>query len=154
MVTVAATGLHRVRVVRWLIPSLLVVVWLGAGGWLGMVGSNLGDEVTSGAATYLPRNAEATEVAEINKRFGEAQAMPAIVVYSRDAALTEADRRTIADQAAAINRELGSKLTGPATGPVVAPDGRAAILVVPFAGTDSAKIAADVPTVRELGQRR
>jgi RND superfamily putative drug exporter len=146
----AATGSNRARVLRWLIPSLLVIVWLGAGGWLGMVGSNLAEVVSSGSATYLPRDAEATEVAAINKRFGEAEALPAIVMYSRDTALTDADRRAIADQAAAINRELGSKLTGPATGPLVAPDGRAAMLVVPFAGTDSARIAEEVPTVRGL----
>lgn len=146
----SAPGSQRVRVVRWLVPSLLILVWLGAGGWLGAVGSKLAEEVSSGAATYLPRNAEATEVAAINKRFGEAETLPAIVVYSRDAALTAADRRTIADQTAAINRDLGSKLAGPATGPLVAPDGRAAMVVVPFAGTDSAKIAEHVPTVRAL----
>ncbi|WP_433003907.1 MMPL family transporter [Kribbella sp. CA-294648] len=146
----AATGSPRVRVVRWLVPSLLILVWLGAGGWLGAVGSKLAEEVSSGAATYLPRNAEATEVAAINQRFGEAETLPAIVVYSRDIALTAADRRAIADQTAAINRDLGSKLAGPATGPLVAPDGRAAMVVVPFAGTDSAKIAEHVPTVRGL----
>ncbi|MEV0284881.1 MMPL family transporter [Kribbella sp. NPDC050820] len=146
----SATDSNRVRVVRWLVPSLLIIVWLGAGGWLGVVGSKLAEEVSSGAATYLPRNAEATEVAAFNKRFGEAETLPAIVVYSRDAALTDADRRAIADQTAAINRDLGSTLTEPATGPLVAPDGRAAMVVVPFAGTDSNKISGYVPTVRAL----
>ncbi|MFI7067110.1 MMPL family transporter [Kribbella sp. NPDC050124] len=136
--------------VRWLIPAVVILVWLGAGGWLGVVGGNLGDVVSSGAATYLPRNAEATEVADLNKRFGEAETLPAIVVYSRDAALTDADRRVIGEQIVAINRELGSMLAEPATGPRVAADGRAATVIVPFAGADENKVSGHVTTLRGL----
>jgi RND superfamily putative drug exporter len=146
----ARTGSPRVPVTGWLLPALLIIVWLGGGGWLGAVGGKLGDVVSSGAATYLPRNAEATEVATLNKRFGETETLPALVVYSRNGGLTDADRRAIADQVAAIGRELGGTLAEPPTDPLISADGRAAEVVVAFAGTDENKISGYVPKLRAL----
>ncbi len=141
---------RRVGPLRWLIPALLIVVWLGVGGWLGAVGGKLGEVAESGAATYLPRNAEATEVTRLNKRFGEPETLPALVVYSRDGGLTEADRDAIGRQLDAVKRELGGALAGAPVGPVISDDGNAAEVIVPFAGTDENEITPYVPKLRAL----
>src|SRR5947208_806785 len=121
---------------RWVVPLLLVAVWLGLGGWLGTLGGKLGDVVESGAIAYLPRQAEATKVIDLNKRFGERDALPATIVYTRDRTLTDADRAAITRDIDAVKRDLGTRLSQDPVGPIVADDGRAAQVIVLFAGTD------------------
>jgi RND superfamily putative drug exporter len=140
----------RVGALRWLVPALLIVVWLGLGGWLGAIGGKLGEVAESGAATYLPRNAEATEVTRLNKRFGEPETLPALVVYARDGGLTDADRDAIGRQLDAVQRELGGALAGAPVGPVISDDGNAAEVIVPFAGTDENEITPYVSKLRAL----
>src|SRR5215211_6281405 len=141
---------RRVRPLRWLVPALLIIVWLGVGGWLGAVGGKLAEVAESGAATYLPHNAEATEVTRLSKRFGEPETLPALVVYVRDGGLTAADREAIGHQLDAVERELGSTLAGAPIGPMISDDGSAAEVVVPFAGTDENAITPYVPKLRAL----
>jgi RND superfamily putative drug exporter len=134
-----------------LFPVLLIIIWLGVGGWLGAVGGKLGDVVKSGAATYLPHNAESSQVTRLNKGFGEPDTMPALVVYARDAGtLTGTDRARIGREVDAIARTLGSALAGAPIGPQVSEDGRAAEVIVPFAGTDENKITPYVSKLRAL----
>jgi RND superfamily putative drug exporter len=141
---------QRVRTLRWLVPAVLIVGWLGLGGWLGAVGGKLGDVAESGAATYLPRNAEATEVTSLNKRFGEPETLPALVVYAHEGGLTAADRDAIGHQLDAVQRELGSTLASAPVGPLISDDGGAAEVVVPFAGTDENEITPHVSKLRAL----
>jgi putative drug exporter of the RND superfamily len=135
---------------RWLVPALLVVAWLGLGGGLGPLAGKLGDVAESGSAAYLPANAEATEVIELNERFGAEEALPGILVYSRDGGLRPADEAAINRDIQAIQRELGAELTEPPVGPFRSEDGEAAQVVVLFAGSDMFKIAPLVEELREL----
>lgn len=86
------TAKRRVpTVLRVLIPSLLVVAWLGAasvgGPYFGRI-----DEVSSNdQASYLPASSEATQVAELVPEFRGSDDVPAIVVAARDGGLTDAD---------------------------------------------------------------
>ena len=135
---------------RWVVPLLLVAVWLGLGGWLGTLGGKLGDVVESGAIAYLPRQAEATKVIDLNKRFGERDALPATIVYTRDRTLTDADRAAITRDIDAVKRDLGTRLSQDPVGPIVADDGRAAQVIVLFAGTDENRITPYVQQLRAL----
>jgi putative drug exporter of the RND superfamily len=135
---------------RWLLPALLVVVWLGLGGWLGSLAGKNGEVANSGSAAYLPQDAEATTVAEQAKAFGASDSLPAVVVYARDPALTGADREAIERDRAAVSAL--QSLAAPPGEPRFAPGDRAAYLVVQFAGTDAEKYADDVDLLRETVQ--
>ena len=141
---------RRTPVLRWLLPALLVLGWLALGGALGPLAGKLGDVAESGSAAYLPRNAEATEALELAGRFGRAESLPGVLVYARDGGLTAADEATIARHAGEIQARLGDRLAEPPAGPVRSADGRAAQVVLLFAGTDMFKIAPLVEDVREL----
>ncbi|HEX2418693.1 MAG TPA: MMPL family transporter, partial [Micromonosporaceae bacterium] len=127
---------RRFRPFRWLIPPLLIIVWLGIGGWTGALSGKLSEVIDSGAASYLPSGAESMQVLEINKRFGEAEALPAVIVYTKDQTLGVADKAAIDRDMADVARLLGDQLAQDPIGPILSDDGRAAQVIVPFAGTD------------------
>ncbi|WP_405940174.1 MMPL family transporter [Streptomyces sp. NBC_00726] len=72
----------RHRVVRWLVPVALLVVWLGIGGALGPYAGKLGEVATNDRAAFLPRSAESTRVADEQKAFQRSGTVPAIVVWT------------------------------------------------------------------------
>ncbi|MFF4840724.1 MMPL family transporter [Streptomyces collinus] len=72
------------RPVRWLVPVVLVIVWLGLGGAFGSYAGRLGEVSTNDQAAFLPRNAESTEVIDRQKAFDQRESLPAIVVWTAD----------------------------------------------------------------------
>ncbi|MDQ1041060.1 RND superfamily putative drug exporter [Streptomyces sp. V3I8] len=72
------------RPARWLVPLVLVVVWLGLGGAFGSYAGKLGEVSTNDQAAFLPRNAESTEVIEEQKAFDQQETLPAILVWTAD----------------------------------------------------------------------
>ncbi|MGW2305550.1 MMPL family transporter [Streptomyces sp. NPDC001809] len=70
------------RPVRWLVPLVLVVVWLGLGGAFGSYAGKLGEVSTNDQAAFLPQNAESTQVIERQKAFNQQETLPAIVVWT------------------------------------------------------------------------
>lgn len=72
----------RHRVVRWLVPVALLVVWLGIGGALGPFAGKLGEVATNDRAAFLPRSAESTKVADEQQAFQRSGTVPAIVVWT------------------------------------------------------------------------
>ncbi|MFD6422585.1 MMPL family transporter [Streptomyces sp. NPDC060198] len=76
------TSASRHRTLRWLVPAVLVLVWLGIGGVFGPFAGKLGEVSTNDQAAFLPRSAESTEVAEEQKAFQKSGTMPAIVVWT------------------------------------------------------------------------
>ncbi|MGA6161699.1 MMPL family transporter [Amycolatopsis magusensis] len=83
---------------RWLLPALLVVGWLALGAVSGPYAGKLAEVAENDSAAFLPASAEATEVAELQKRLGGAQAIPAIVVIERTSGLTEPDKRFLTER--------------------------------------------------------
>ncbi|HSI92295.1 MAG TPA: MMPL family transporter, partial [Jiangellaceae bacterium] len=123
------TAGRRVRgVLRWLVPALLVVAWLGLGGVLGPFTGKLAEVQTNDAAAFLPADAESTRVADVQRRVSGQDALPAIAVFEYDTAVTEADLAVIeelADEIAQIDGVVGD----PAP-PVPSEDGRAVQLIL------------------------
>ncbi|WP_200429196.1 MMPL family transporter [Streptomyces sp. NE5-10] len=70
------------RPVRWLVPLVLVVVWLGLGGAFGSYAGKLGEVSTNDQAAFLPQNAESTKVIERQKAFNQQETLPTIVVWT------------------------------------------------------------------------
>ncbi|WP_327179834.1 MMPL family transporter [Streptomyces sp. NBC_01335] len=78
------TSASRHRTLRWLVPAVLVLVWLGIGGVFGPYAGKLGEVSTNDQAAFLPRSAESTEVSEEQKAFQKSGTVPAIVVWTGD----------------------------------------------------------------------
>lgn len=76
------TSAPRHRTLRWLVPAVLVLVWLGIGGVFGPYAGKLGEVSTNDQAAFLPRSAESTEVSEEQKAFQKSGTVPAIVVWT------------------------------------------------------------------------
>lgn len=72
------------RATRWLVPLVLLIVWLAVGGTLGPYAGRLGEVATNDQAAFLPRNAESTRVIEARRAFKEDETLPAIVVWTAD----------------------------------------------------------------------
>ncbi|MER6797848.1 hypothetical protein ABT262_38600, partial [Amycolatopsis mediterranei] len=95
------------RRLRWLIPALLVIAWLGLGGFGGPFAGKLGEVAKNDNAAFLPRSAEATEVADEQKAFSPRQVLPATVVAERPSGLTAADRQFLEAKAQELSRVPG-----------------------------------------------
>ncbi|MGV9574391.1 MMPL family transporter, partial [Streptomyces nigra] len=72
------------RWARWLVPVVLLLVWLGVGGALGPYAGKLGEVATNDQAAFLPQSAESTQVLEARKAFDQSETLPAIVVWTAD----------------------------------------------------------------------
>ncbi|MFD3651993.1 MMPL family transporter [Streptomyces sp. NPDC058620] len=70
------------RLLRWLVPVVLLVAWIGVGGTLGPYAGKLGEVATNDQAAFLPQNAESTQVIEAQKAFRQDETLPAIVVWT------------------------------------------------------------------------
>ncbi|SCK60094.1 hypothetical protein YUWDRAFT_05722 [Streptomyces sp. AmelKG-D3] len=57
------------RSARWLIPVVLLIAWLGIGGGLGPYAGKLGEVATNDQASFLPQNAESTQVIDAQRVF-------------------------------------------------------------------------------------
>ncbi|CAM5239656.1 putative membrane protein [Streptomyces spiroverticillatus] len=72
------------RSARWLVPLVLLIVWLGVGGALGPYAGKLGQVATNDQAAFLPQNAESTRAIEAQKAFRQDETLPAVVVWTQE----------------------------------------------------------------------
>ena len=101
----------RPALLRWLVPALLILGWLGIGAVAGPMAAKVSEVQKNDNASFLPANAESTKALELDKAFTGSETVPAIVVWERSSGLTAADRAAI-DAAA---RKIGDidGLSGP-----------------------------------------
>ncbi|MEU4768541.1 MMPL family transporter [Actinosynnema sp. NPDC023794] len=143
----------RTRRGRWLWPALLLITWVVIGGVGADYQARLGEVLENGAEAFLPASAEATRVAEAEEEFQTEATSPALLVFTRDGGLTEADRthlRAARDRIAGLRHPDLDPLGGLAerTPPVIpSPDGEAAQIVVAL---DAALGDQEVGVAREL----
>ncbi|MEV4245284.1 MMPL family transporter [Streptosporangium canum] len=88
--------------IRWLVPALLVLVWLAVGGGLGPFAGKLTEVSTNDQAAFLPQSAESTRVLEVQESFREGETQPLIVVWTSDG------KNITPEQSAAATRTLAS----------------------------------------------
>lgn len=88
--------------IRWLVPALLVLVWLAVGGGLGPFAGKLTEVSTNDQAAFLPQSAESTRVLEVQEGFREGETQPLIVVWTADG------KNITPEQSAAATRTLAS----------------------------------------------
>ncbi|MEU6443938.1 MMPL family transporter [Streptomyces sp. NPDC047046] len=90
------------RATRWLVPLLLLAVWLGAGAVCGPYAGRLGEVSTNDQAAFLPRSAESTKVLDERARFDREESLPAVLVWT-----AEGGGRLDSGARAAATRALG-----------------------------------------------
>jgi putative drug exporter of the RND superfamily len=142
------SGRHRsAGLVRWMLPAVVVLVWLGLGGVLGPYTGQLAEVQTNDSAAFLPADAESTQVAEIQQSLSGEESVPAVVVFEFEGSITEADLAAIEEAATAVGGLDG--VAGPVPPPVPSEDGQAVQLIVPVNGTDGPAVGEVVTELRQ-----
>lgn len=115
------------RWVKWVVLALMLVVL----GGLGSFGAKLTSVQDNDIASWLPEEAESTQVIEKAGSFYDENTAPAIVLLTSDAPLTPADLAA-GQQAAQAIGALEDVPVGEVVGPIPSEDGVAAQLMVPI----------------------
>lgn len=137
---------RRRRVLRWLLPALLIIGWLAVGGVGGPFTGKLSEVAENDNSAFLPETAESTSVTELERAFVDDQSVPAIVVAERSAGVSQDDQRFLTEKSAKLP-ELGS-VSGRTSPPIPSDDGRALQLVVPISADAEPDTA--VERIRDL----
>ena len=118
---------------RWLLPAVLVLVWLGVGGFGGPFAGKLGDVQQNDNTAFLPSSAEATEAGALYDGFTDTRFVPAIVVAERDSGTTPSDSDFLARVGASVAGQPG--FGDQISPPIPSQDGRALQMIVPIDST-------------------
>ncbi|MFH9708393.1 MMPL family transporter [Streptomyces luteogriseus] len=139
------------RRARWLVPLVLLLVWLGVGGTLGPYAGKLGEVATNDQAAFLPRSAESTRVLEARAAFDQSETVPAIVVWTADGARPAEARQAEATRAvAALAGKPG--VVGRPSPALLSDDRRALQAVVQLKPDLGDELPAVLDTVREAAR--
>ncbi len=113
------------RWTKWIVLAFWVVVIALAGP---LAGKLTGVEKNDNSA-WLPGSAEATKVADLQKRFQPDDIAPAVIVYERTGGITAADTAKATADVQALSGVPG--VTGKVIGPVASADGKAIQVIAP-----------------------
>ncbi|MFF9009714.1 MMPL family transporter [Streptomyces goshikiensis] len=119
--------------IRWLVPVVLLVIWLGIGGALGPYAGKLGEVATNDQAAFLPQSAESTKVLEARRAFERSESVPAIIVWqARDGGdVTTAQQEEATRALASMAGQRG--ISEPPSPALRSQDGQALQAVAPLA---------------------
>ncbi|GGT52017.1 MMPL family transporter [Streptomyces coeruleorubidus] len=87
---------------RRAVPWAVVGLWLAALVLVGPLAGKFAGIQQNRAVDYLPDSADSTQVARIQDRLPGGESTDLVLVYHRDGGLTDADRRTAAEQIAEV----------------------------------------------------
>ena len=147
---------------RWLvrvIALLVVLVWFGVSGVGGPLVGRLSEVQKNDNASFLPAQAESTEVMNEVARFNESAALPFIVVMEGRGAVTPQQQQAAADFVSQLpglrlpklggDHSLGDYLTETPRVAIPSKDGQALLLVVPVDSKKSAEPYGDTTPLFE-----
>ncbi|MET4622311.1 RND superfamily putative drug exporter [Arthrobacter sp. 2762] len=118
---------------RWLVPVVLVIIWLGIAGVGGPTFGRLDEVSSNDQASFLPAGAEATEAGNRQARFRDSKEIPAVVIVENGTAFTPAQL----GEAAQLKADIEALRLGDAVvGPLPSEDGKAVQFIVPIASSD------------------
>lgn len=80
---------------RVLIPAILVLLWLVGAAIGGPFFGRVGEVSSNDQTNYLPETAEATEVQELQSEFSGSDSIPAVVVFTSESELSDAQLSTL-----------------------------------------------------------
>ncbi len=123
-----ATSAHPRRTRRWLLPALLLLTWLMIAGIGGPFAGKLASVQSNDSSSFLPANAESTQVATLEKGFNESQLIPAVIVAERSSGITPGDTAFLTRATSALGGTVG--VGGPPSPPIPSADGKAVEIIV------------------------
>jgi RND superfamily putative drug exporter len=134
---------------RWLLPALVLLVWLGAAGPLSALGGQLTGVQENDTAAFLPDSAESTRVQELQRGFAPTESIPAILLWESDGRIDDATLAAIGErvQAAARTAADAGALAGEPSPLVPSEDGAAVQAVLPLSpdlGDEIVDVVADL----------
>ncbi|WAC53677.1 MMPL family transporter [Gordonia sp. SL306] len=116
---------------RWLIPALLLLLWIVIGGVTGPYAGKLASVSSNDNTTFLPASAESTEVNSLLGDFSDTDTLPAIVIAERTSGITPQDLEFLATATRPLQGTAGF---GPEfSPPIPSADRQAAQMFVPVA---------------------
>src|SRR5215211_1305094 len=125
---------RRTSAVRWLLPAIIALLWLGLAGPLGSFSGKLGEVQENDSAAFLPDSAESTRVTELQRGFDTERTLPVILLWEGDDPLPPAaaqQAQALVDDAVAVAEDAGA-LQGQASPVIPSEDGLAFQAVLPF----------------------
>jgi RND superfamily putative drug exporter len=119
---------------RWLLPALVLLLWLGAAAPLSSLGGRLTALQENDTAAFLPDSAESTRVQELQQGFSPTESIPAILLWEADGRIDDETLATIAErvEAAARTADEAGALAGRPSPPLPSEDGAAVEAVLPL----------------------
>ena len=135
-----------IRVRRWLVPALLVLGWFVLSSVAGPFAGQLAEVQENDAATFLPADAESTQVSELQDGFSQSDSIPAVVVYEFEEPFGQEVLGAVAADAEAIAAVPGVENVA---GPIPSEDGEAVTLIVDIEVQQDAEQGAEVELIRE-----
>ena len=119
---------------RWLLPALALLIWLGSAGPLNILGAKLTGLQENDVAAFLPDGAESTRVQELAAGFSPDQPLPALLLWGDTGGIDQATLGTIGERIADAARvaEEADALAGEVSPPIPSEDGEAVQAFVPL----------------------
>ena len=139
----APSDRSTLRRLRWILPAVLVLVWLAIGSIGGPYSGKLSEVQRNDTSSFLPANAESTKVLNEQAAFAAQQTFPAFVLLESDSTLTPQQLqqfRTFAQTVpnvevpvkGAASQKVGDFLAPGPIAVVPSQDGKAALALVNF----------------------
>lgn len=126
-------------------PLLLLVIWFGVAGLGGPTFGKISDVSTNNQAAFLPSSADSTKVQQLQQKYQSQQAIPAIVIFESNTALTPSDLASYGVMQTQLSGVEG--VQGPVIGPIPSKDFKALEFIVPI--SDSAEVKTVVSDLRK-----
>ena len=122
------------RRLRWLLPLLVLLVWLGGAGPLASLGGRLTELQENDVAAFLPDSAESTRVQELQGGFDPTQSIPAILLWEAPDRVDPATLGAIGERVQDATRvaEDAGYLAGEPSPPIPSEDGEAVQVFLPL----------------------
>ena len=143
------------RSLRWLLPLLVLVVWLGSAAPLSALGAKLTGLQENDIAAFLPDSAESTRVQELQAEFQPTESIPALLLWENTDGIDQATRAEIGERIAAATAvaEEADALAGEPSPPIPSEDGQAVeafLPLVPDLSEDLLPLVDDLRAVIEV----
>ena len=125
---------RRTPLLRWLLPAVVALLWLGLAGPLGSIGGQLTEVQENDNAAFLPDSAESTRVTELQERFRTEDALPVVLLWEGDGPLDAGTQAAIGEALAEVTAvaEEADALAGEVSPPIPSEDGEAVQALVPL----------------------
>jgi RND superfamily putative drug exporter len=141
-------SLRRSPALKYLLPSLLVLIWLGIASVGGPTFGKLSSIATNDQASFLPTTADSTKVQTLSKSFVPNATIPAIIIVESPSQLKPAQFQQLTSLTPALAATSGiTASTGSVVGPIPSLDGRSVEYIAQIKGKVDVAVAHLTTTV-------